>query len=373
MNSLPIQQIQDAVSINDYETAKQYINDSYGLSSYFTSNKFENKLFNQLRNGSRYSVQHAKFYFQNIQGFQSVLQRIFMRLFEYHDTIQTIMKLQEFCQFDFYDENHFICNTIICATCTGNFTLFDWIRQNYPPQSHHQNNIQLLEKIQLSFSCSIDACKSNPHTYLYGDHDSVIIKLTQYILDQFPNAFKIPYMFYINNDSQYKLFHHVALSTPSIYLLNYLLDNLDAEDRDLSSEDMSNLFCDFCSTESLESLKTFYHHYPNIDITARNHLAIKNACSNQSFDVVLWLCELNPRYSYSYNHGIIEPIISVNWVPMIPIDNSVETCPICYENECSVKLQNCIHEYCKHCIETYFTRQNSNDIAPRCPCCRTLI
>ena len=111
---------------------------------------------------------------------------------------------------------------------------------------------------------------------------------------------------------------------------------------------------------------------PNINISAENDEAFRDACENGHLDVAQWLCTINSSYQIQTENN---KIVSFHVLKQLPIDkttivsiNHIEdkTCPICYEN--SIQLQtNCKHCYCTLCIQKHYNNNSS------CPYCKQQI
>jgi hypothetical protein len=122
-----------------------------------------------------------------------------------------------------------------------------------------------------------------------------------------------------------------------------------------------------CYNGHLEVAQWLYQIKPTLDISAQNDEAFRDACEYEHLQVALWLQTILPeRYivnfytEYDFEYSIkqtvkIERIIHVN---------TLDTCPICYENPCTIQT-NCNHSFCTTCITKWINTDHS-----QCPCCR---
>lgn len=147
-------------------------------------------------------------------------------------------------------------------------------------------------------------------------------------------------------------------------------------DFDISIND-EMIFCDACFRGNLQVAKWLVRIKPTIRVHARNHFAIKSAHKNNNDAVVYWLAESYPNM---YTLTPMPPpstrmflkIYKMRQLPFgdpcctIIIDKAYETCTICTEYDCVVRL-NCKHSFCTNCISTWYDKKNT------CPLCRTEI
>jgi len=350
-------QVRNLVENNDYETAKDIIN-KYNLSddSYFRSPRFLRSVFLSLASSNRYSLQRAKFYYENISNFD--IRFIIVKLITHDVDINIISNSISTFNLDiyqlYYNHNYGREENILYYVIASLRT--DIIEHIciQPPNNDYSDNFYNV--IQNSY---LRAIQQNPL------HANKLIGMAHYILVYFPNTFNILYEF-----SNVKLFSIIcSVGRPCAKLVTALLELLDVENVEVHQQHIYRLFQYYCGTESLADIKRFYSHYPYLDITNNNDEAFRCACSYNHLEIVQWLCELNPKYSYRIENGKTIPIVPINF-PFIEFDNSESTCPICYMNQTNVKT-NCNHEFCRECIETYYRKKIETNEIPACPCCRT--
>jgi hypothetical protein len=135
---------------------------------------------------------------------------------------------------------------------------------------------------------------------------------------------------------------------------------------DISQYD-EDAFRSACYNDHLQVAQWMYQIKPTLDISAKNDEAFRDACEYKHIQVALWLQTILPEryivdfyteydFEYSINQPVkIEQIINVN---------TLDTCPICYENPCAIQT-NCNHSFCTNCITKWINTDHS-----QCPCCR---
>ena len=126
-----------------------------------------------------------------------------------------------------------------------------------------------------------------------------------------------------------------------------------------------------CSRNHLDFVKWIYS-LGDVNIKANRNQAFKLVCENNYTALAMWLQEKNPE---EY-HIVIEndQITQWNIIKVIIVNNSkyvdsIDTCPICYVNECQI-ITDCNHQYCMSCIKSYMEKKcdSLNDVT--CPMCR---
>jgi len=115
----------------------------------------------------------------------------------------------------------------------------------------------------------------------------------------------------------------------------------------------------FYNSSDIHTLKWLYS-IEYIPITQNNNAYFIERCLNYDLDIVDWLCDIFPNYSYYIINGVIE--YNINLFKVFRILEKKE-CSICFEiNSDSMSL--CNHSFCYDCINKWYKKNNS------CPICR---
>ncbi len=356
-------QVRNLVNDNDYDAATRII-ELYKLSdnNYFRSPGFLIYLSNMIANSERYSLRHIKFYLKTINNLNTHF--IIRCLMHLNAETKIVLNMINLFKLDFYEiyynataENN---DTLLCQAIqtyrTDVIELFLPDAHNYSESLYQLVAGAYLNAIQISTGVETETIK--------------LINIGYYIVEYFPKAFTVSQI-----QIGPKLFANIcSVGRPRAKLVIALLEMLEYENLQVEQIHICRLFQHYCGSESLANVKRFYSHYPDLDITADDYCALRNACSYGyleigHLEIVQWLCELNPDCSYRVENRKIIPVIPIKF-PFTELENCEDDCPICYVNKSDIKT-NCNHNFCKDCIRTYYrTRMEMNEI-PKCPCCRT--
>ena len=117
----------------------------------------------------------------------------------------------------------------------------------------------------------------------------------------------------------------------------------------------------FYNSYDIHTLKWLYSIEP-IPMTENNNAYFIERCINNELDIVMWLCELYPHYSYSIVNGMI--YYSIDLLKIYK-KQSIEPweCCICLEKT-GDSMSVCSHCFCYSCINRWYKKNNS------CPICR---
>ena len=119
----------------------------------------------------------------------------------------------------------------------------------------------------------------------------------------------------------------------------------------------------FYNSYDIHTLKWLYSIEP-IPMTENNNAYFIESCINNELDIVMWLCELYPNYSYSIVNGVI--CYSIDLFKIYKPKSSTFECCICLENT-GDSITLCHHSFCYSCINQWFKKNNS------CPICRVTL
>ena len=130
--------------------------------------------------------------------------------------------------------------------------------------------------------------------------------------------------------------------------------------------------CGACYGGYLHVAKWLMKNIEGIDIKVDNDYCMIHAVDHEDFDLVDWICELEPeRYKIVYNSNNTE-IEEFTINKKLIIEKSKEfnkediiECPICYENISSI-ITCCDHQFCFNCLDEY----NKKSSVLSCAYCR---
>ena len=117
----------------------------------------------------------------------------------------------------------------------------------------------------------------------------------------------------------------------------------------------------FYNSYDIHTLKWLYN-IESIPITENNNAYFIERCIHNELDIVMWLCELYPHYSYSIVNGVICYNIDLLKIYKKEPLELLECC-ICLEMK-SDSISLCNHSFCYVCINKWYKQKNS------CPICR---
>jgi len=118
----------------------------------------------------------------------------------------------------------------------------------------------------------------------------------------------------------------------------------------------------FFNANHIDTLR-WLHSLETIPIFKNNHAYFKERCIHQDYEIVDWLCNVYPNYSYELVHGYI-----MYHTELIKIFRDIETteCSICMETNAN-SMTLCKHSFCYDCINKWYQKSNT------CPMCRSPI
>tara|TARA_A100001015_G_C15039136_1_gene738371 strand:+ start:2829 stop:4613 length:1785 start_codon:yes stop_codon:yes gene_type:complete len=161
---------------------------------------------------------------------------------------------------------------------------------------------------------------------------------------------------FIDEGCIYEYFINACSSRKGLFIANYILYKYDISPRTIELA--------FYNTNDLEVIRWLYT--PDIDIRKNNDHYFRFSCLNNHIDVAQWLITVCPNYSFEIeNNVIVDYAIFLSW----NIDKSItlnDDCNICLCERSNCKTE-CNHEYCYHCINTWYAKNRT------CPICRTSI
>ena len=140
-------------------------------------------------------------------------------------------------------------------------------------------------------------------------------------------------------------------------------------DINISAEN-DEAFREACSYGHTDIAKWLLLIKPDIDISVENDEAFREACLNGYTDVAKWFIELNPqKYVVEIINGKITSFQinkTLSLLSEIINLNEIKECAICYIEQSNI-ITNCNHEFCHRCINLWYT------VNKNCPYCRTLL
>jgi len=277
---------------------------------------------------------------------------------------------------------HF-CDPVFYVTCLhGHLPVVQWL--------FRKQNISISDiKTSMSYICCHKTddreteerqCEVAEWLYSYVEVKDYIQR-SDYLLIQLISIGNIPMLkWWIEKKPVFNDFvfcFHTSCLENQLEVAQWLLSLRPDFDVSINNE---MIFCDVCFKGYLDIAKWLVQIKPTIRVHTRNHFAIKTAHNNQHHAVVDWLVELHPNM---YKLTPMPPpsirrcltIYKVHEARQLPygnpcciiiINGAYETCSICTEYDCNVKL-NCKHSFCKNCISTWYDKNNT------CPLCRAEI
>ena len=223
-----------------------------------------------------------------------------------------------------YEKNKQVYPSMIPLYAITNQTSFSWIKDNLHIFFKQIDNYYNAFQYYINLICH------------YG-HSKLFIELFKFIQEE----------------HSYQYFINACENKSGLFIAHYLLHTFYISPKTIEMA--------FYNSTDIDIIQWLYN--PNIDIRKNNDHYFLFSCLNNHVDIAIWLTTICPQYScIIVDNKIISYKVSLSCM-LNNLLTFTGDCSICLSTASNCKTI-CNHEYCYHCINTWFDKNRT------CPICR---